>query len=83
MPMSELDPSRITPMTAAQRASLARLRVRHPRADVTVGHPYHQPDLPYVRIKMRWARTSIVRWFWLAPDGSRLARQHGNAGKPR
>lgn len=59
----------MVPMTAAQRATLAKLRINHPRADVTLLH--RQEDLPLVRVKMRWRKTTFIRWIWIAPDGRR------------
>jgi hypothetical protein len=63
--------STTVPMTARQRAVLARLRVNHPRATVSVLS--RQSDRPLVQVKMRWAGTSVSRWFWLTPDGERIS----------
>jgi hypothetical protein len=55
-------------MTAAQRGELARLRVHHPRARVTVNA--HQPIRPAVRVTMRW--TDRCARLILMPDGRRV-----------
>lgn len=72
----------MTAMTAAQRASLAKLRIYHPRATVTLVDPRSQTDLPMVRIKMHWRKTTLTRWIWLAPDGAR-AKSVGSGRKYR
>lgn len=58
-------------VTAAQRGRLARLRVRHPRAQLTI--PARQQDRPAVRVRMRWMprghqRRSLT--IWIRPDGT-------------
>lgn len=55
-------------MTARQRAELAKLRIGHPRAAVTL--PFRQRTLPLVRVRMRWPTRAVT--VWLAPDGGRL-----------
>jgi hypothetical protein len=49
----------------AQRVELARLRVNHPRATVTV--PLRQSDLPVVRLRLRWPWRTLE--LWLDVDG--------------
>lgn len=70
----------MVPMTAAQLASLAKLKENHPRATVTVVDPRSQGDLPFVRIKMHWRKTTLTRWVWLAPDGTQA---HSKVGSHR
>jgi hypothetical protein len=65
-------------MTARQRGELAKLRLGHQRARVTV--PARQEQYPLVRVRLKWPdhgssgrpgrRRSLV--VWLAPDGRRL-----------
>ena len=42
------------PMTAAQRGTLARLRINHPHATVVVLDRNHQHLRPAVRVRLRW-----------------------------
>jgi hypothetical protein len=61
------------PLTWPQITALDRLRANHPRARVTV--MYEQPDLPLVRVWLKWppvgARNRQPRSVrrWLTPDG--------------
>lgn len=63
-------------MTAAQRAALARLRVNHPRATVSVLWEPRDKHPRKVKVRMGWsARSRIV---WLDQDGRmELGETHG------
>ena len=70
------------PLTARQRAELARLRVTHPRARVTVMRRASQTHLPLVKVRLTWRRPKGARYartatVWLGPDGSRLTSGRG------
>lgn len=56
--------------TASQRAKLACLRIRNPRAQISV--PARQYELPAVRVRLRWRPVGKSRrkvCIWLLPDG--------------
>ncbi len=55
-------------MTVAQRCRLARLRVSHPRARVTLINRNRQHLRPTLRVRMRWSQRG--RTIWIRPDGS-------------
>jgi hypothetical protein len=77
MKLSEAHPP--IALTARQRAELAKIRVQHPRARVSV--PFRQTALPLIRVRLRWPghRNATVL---LAPDGHRLVSASLLGGKP-
>jgi len=63
-------------VTAGQRAQIARLRINHPRAKVTL--PSRQRHRPIVRVRMYWPPVGQDhRWvcIWIHPDGRREMRE--------